>query len=360
MSSKLLLLAPLLLVSLACRSIPVSQVRGHVFDAAGSPVHGAVIGSSAKLVWEPSTGNVEPEPELTTDAQGQFSGAVRTNMNGVSLMVVDRKSYHGAMLSSDDVDNRLLPIKLQPLISLRASFNPEKLQVWRRRPPFSETTVSLTDLSNEKLAAQWVMQFASFHVRLPAGEYALEIIGNFRWISRRVTLRSDARDQDLGTIILELPIIEERSGKPAPDWNITDARGVPNNAKPSDFKGKWVLIEFWTYWCKPCTGTSLPKLMEFYERHRADHSRFEIVAIHCTNDIGSIADLDKALERTIRVSWAGKKLPFPVLVDSSGRTLDSFGVSTFPTKVLIDPEGKLWGFGNEEILARKLEESRNR
>jgi hypothetical protein len=37
-------------------------------------------------------------------------------------------------------------------------------------------------------------------------------------------------------------------GKQAGEVTITDARGLPKTAKLSDFKGKWVMLEFWGHW----------------------------------------------------------------------------------------------------------------
>ena len=41
---------------------------------------------------------------------------------------------------------------------------------------------------------------------------------------------------------------ELKIGKPAPAWNITDAKGIEKTAKLSDYKGKWVVIEIWGVW----------------------------------------------------------------------------------------------------------------
>ena len=67
------------------------------------------------------------------------------------------------------------------------------------------------------------------------------------------------------------PLFEQYYGK-RPELTITDARGTAKNVKLSDFRGKWVLIEFWGLSCGPCI-TALPELAKFYERRATDRSR---------------------------------------------------------------------------------------
>ena len=54
--------------------------------------------------------------------------------------------------------------------------------------------------------------------------------------------------------------------------------------------------------------------------------------------------------------WKGKDLPFPVLLDHTGDTIERWGIEAFPTIVLIDPEGTLVGEATEDLLAKKLAE----
>jgi hypothetical protein len=36
-------------------------------------------------------------------------------------------------------------------------------------------------------------------------------------------------------------------GKTLPDWTVTDVRNAKKDVKLADFKGKWVLLEFWGF-----------------------------------------------------------------------------------------------------------------
>ena len=150
--------------------------------------------------------------------------------------------------------------------------------------------------------------------------------------------------------------IADRYGKPAPRWHLTDARGISKDARIKDFQGKWLLIYFWGFGCGPCLKTGLPSLARFYEEHAAERDRFEILAF-CIDDDGelvSMAALDRKLEPVVKHVWGGRALPFPVLLDATFQTMESFGISTFGPH-LVDPAGTLMK-GDEATLADKLRE----
>ena len=94
-------------------------------------------------------------------------------------------------------------------------------------------------------------------------------------------------------------------------------------------------------------------MIDFYEDHKADRDKFEILAFHDAQ-AKNFAELDKNLEPIIKNSWGGRPLPFPILLDSTGETVTKFGIRAFPTILLIDPEGRLVGEATEEELEKHL------
>ena len=81
--------------------------------------------------------------------------------------------------------------------------------------------------------------------------------------------------------------------------------------------------------------------MQFYDRHAAHRDKFEIVAFCIDHDgeLKSLADLDRHLKPIVKNVWNGRQLPFPLLLDASFRTFQSFGIDSFG-KMLIDPQGR--------------------
>ncbi|HMI03882.1 MAG TPA: TlpA disulfide reductase family protein [Pedobacter sp.] len=136
-------------------------------------------------------------------------------------------------------------------------------------------------------------------------------------------------------------------GAAAPNFTQNDVNGKAVSL--SDYKGKYVLVEFWASWCSPCRAES-PNLLKQYAAFK--DKGFEI--------LGVSVDSDKA-------KWleAIKKdgLTWPQISDLKGwdnEVRKVYGISGVPANFLINPEGKIIGshlIG--EALNKKLAELLN-
>jgi hypothetical protein len=98
---------------------------------------------------------------------------------------------------------------------------------------------------------------------------------------------------------------------------------------------------------------SLPALMELYDKHADKRDRFQILAFHDPR-AETLRELDEKLEPIRKLHWKGRDLPFPVLLEPSGKTLERWGIRSFPTFVLIDPQGRVVRLATVEMLDRIL------
>ncbi len=97
----------------------------------------------------------------------------------------------------------------------------------------------------------------------------------------------------------------------------------------------------------------MPGLIDLYDAHKKDREKFEILAFH-DGTVKDFAELDTKIVQARKRYWGGRDLPFPILLDATGQTIEDWGIHGFPTTLLIDPEGKLVGVAGEEKLAEKL------
>ena len=377
----------LLLLALVCPAVAGESrnIGGRVLDEDGKPVEGAAIdfffwqGDESQRDQKGDTynlglGQLQPFRTARSDADGRFS--IEMPHHFYSLMAVDAKRVRGGLATiPKGHDGAEVEIRLRPLVRLQGTIKgpkPGKLPAWASvgvmvpadpTRPLHMRRLVICGLDKDR-----------FMISLPPGHYVLDAASGEPngELAKEIVLTGDVPEIDLGVLTL-LPArltindkVEQsqasgamgdytkRYGQKLPDWHITDARGVSKNVRLADFKGKWVLLDFWALTCKVCLKEDLPRLAKFYEEHRGQRDQFEILAIcvDCDGRLRSIADVDRALEPIVEHVWGGKPLPFPVLLDPSMTTLECFGVPGYFT-LLIDPDGRLVE-GDEKVLAKKL------
>lgn len=114
------------------------------------------------------------------------------------------------------------------------------------------------------------------------------------------------------------------------------------------------MIEFWGLSCAPCLKTQLPKLMKFADLVK-DDDRVRIVTVCCDIDkeLNSIKELQKRLRPVVQHVWGGKELKLPIVLDSSFKTWERYGLPGLGAIAVVDPEGKLVG-DNLEMLMKEM------
>jgi thiol-disulfide isomerase/thioredoxin len=217
----------------------------------------------------------------------------------------------------------------------------------------------------------FMSQRQAFQFLLPPGDYLLEAYGDGVYGAYRfVHINGDEKRIDLH---LDLPPdqLTLLTGKPAPALRQIKAWKNGGPMALDQQRGKWVLLDFWGYWCGPCVG-SMPELMELYDKY---HDKgLVVIGVH-DDSVASIADMDKNLEKTRKELWKGRDLPFPVALDGGGElpisgterstrgaTHAAYGIQHWPTTILIDPQGNVVGEKsvNDPKLKELLEKELNR
>lgn len=112
----------------------------------------------------------------------------------------------------------------------------------------------------------------------------------------------------------------------------------------SRYPGKFVLIDFWGTWCGPCVRL-IPELKKLRAEYK--DKDFQLVGVAYDND----PDIVREFTEENQMDW------IHIFVDQNRRENNSlvelFRVTSFPTKILIDPSGKILARG------RSIDEIRN-
>ncbi len=123
----------------------------------------------------------------------------------------------------------------------------------------------------------------------------------------------------------------------APDFEFVDFDG--KSYKLSDFRGKWIFLDFWATWCGPCIK-EIPHLIEAHQL--LDKNNFVILSISWDRKI----ETAKEFVKENNMGWIHT-------IEIEGYVKDvgiQYGVSSIPTAFLIDPEGRF--FRSEKLVLR--------
>jgi len=130
------------------------------------------------------------------------------------------------------------------------------------------------------------------------------------------------------------------------DYSLPDLQGATHSL--ADYKGKWVIVNYWATWCPPCQE-EIPDLVDFHERHKDKDA--VVIGINF-EDIGKeqlVAFVDSFL------------ISYPVLRSDPLPVTPLGPVPGLPTTYIIAPDGSpvarqvgpVTGQQLDEYIARK-------
>jgi thiol-disulfide isomerase/thioredoxin len=124
------------------------------------------------------------------------------------------------------------------------------------------------------------------------------------------------------------------AGKPFVDFTIENGNKDGSPVSLSDYvgKGKYVLVDFWASWCKPCR-IETPVIAEVYNQYKGD--KFDVV---------SVAVWDERENTLAAIEEDGNT--WPQILDAQMIPAELYGIRGIPHIILFGPDGT--------ILARDL------
>lgn len=111
----------------------------------------------------------------------------------------------------------------------------------------------------------------------------------------------------------------------APDFTLRTMGGP--NMRLAEQRGRVVMINFWATWCGPCRQ-EMPQLSKLYDKYRG--SGFVLMGVNVDDDVRNATEVATKLA-----------VSFPVLLDTDKAVSKLYDLSTMPSTVLIDRDGKV-------------------
>jgi peroxiredoxin len=138
-------------------------------------------------------------------------------------------------------------------------------------------------------------------------------------------------------------------GHPAPDFTTGGIDGKP--VKLSDYKGKYVMLDFWASWCGPCRQEN-PNVVKLYAIYKP--LGLNILGISLDVDKGKWEQAVKA----DKLTWAHAS----DLKNFEGPTERLYHIEAIPSNFIINPEGiivakNITGTDLEEFLSKTFNKS---
>jgi peroxiredoxin len=131
------------------------------------------------------------------------------------------------------------------------------------------------------------------------------------------------------------------AGAMAPDFSLPDPDG--NMVSLSDFRGQYVLLDFWAGWCGPCRAEN-PNLVKAYDLYR--ERNFTILGVSLDREraywLQAIAEDSLSWTQVSDLKWW------------QSEAVSIYGLNQIPASFLLDPEGRILArdLRGVELLAR--------
>lgn len=330
-------LGMLIAASSALASVTITNpaTPGAVYTVEQSPLSGAEsVSTTITLDSKGSATFIQENIPLEirfTNGDGQKVAAVFSANSAEDIFInfneKNQPVYSGTPLMNDI---QLLLTTLSPIEEEAAGL----AELYQQSPAAAQSLY--TQLQSRYTEA--LKSFLTTHADSPAAPYALlafdgkdmldayALLSPIAKSSILMPLTEKALDRARRSVAAEeLQSLLDSGSTQAPTFTLPDLNGKPVSL--ADFKGKWVILDFWGSWCRWCIK-GFPELKEIYTKYPG---KLEIIGIDCNEP------MDKWKEGVAKYELPWVNLYLDTEKDTS--LLQAYAVQGFPTKVIVNPEG---------------------
>ena len=126
----------------------------------------------------------------------------------------------------------------------------------------------------------------------------------------------------------------------AADFSLEDMQGKMHRL--SDYRGKWVLVNFWATWCPPCLN-EIPELVSLHNAHQDK----DLSVIGVAMDSGS--------SRKVAEFAQAHGISYPVVMGDRKVTAQIGAVEALPVSYLYNPKGEQVSYQAGEVTRASIE-----
>jgi len=118
--------------------------------------------------------------------------------------------------------------------------------------------------------------------------------------------------------------------------------------KLSDYRGKWVVVNYWASWCSPCVA-EMPELDAFHDSHKDK------------NAVVLGVNMERIDREVLKDFVEAQMVSYPILQAKPAVATELGKVPGMPTTYLVSPKGEVVarqvGMVNKEMLEKYIEKN---
>lgn len=130
----------------------------------------------------------------------------------------------------------------------------------------------------------------------------------------------------LGLLLLILSQFSLAETKVSANFLITDTADVKHQL--SQYKGKWVLVNYWATWCPPCLE-EVPDLVNLYDQRKEK----DLMVIGVVFDYKDMKEVKEYVDDML--------MSYPIVLGDDSVTAQIGSADVLPTTFIYNPKGKL-------------------